>query len=376
MLVLGLGPAGRAIAYRCAAAGLRVTALDPHPDRLWTSTFGAWADELPAWLSPAVVAARVERPAVRVRDSSVLARRYLVFDTPALQRSLSLSAVHVMRGSAVKVGPDRVELHDGSLLRGRVVVDCRGLWPERRTAEQTAFGLIVDAAAAAPALGGREAWFMDWRADNGAPAGSTPSFLYAIPLGGDRVLLEETCLAGRPGLGQAELRQRLVARLAARGVALSGEEQVERVRFPLHPAAGQTRDSRPLAYGSRGGLTHPATGFSVAASLAWADGVAQSLAAGEDPARLLWPRRARLVSALRMRGMEVLLALPPAQLQQFFAAYFRIPARRQRAYLSDRAAAGSVAMAMAATFVRLPVRVKARVAWETARGAARSLRSA
>ena len=40
----------------------------------------------------------------------------------------------------------------------------------------------------------------------------TPSFLYAMPLGGERVFLEETCLVARPALPFATLKRRLERR--------------------------------------------------------------------------------------------------------------------------------------------------------------------
>lgn len=36
-----------------------------------------------------------------------------------------------------------------------------------------------------------------------------PSFLYAMPLGGNRVFLEETCLVAKPALPFATLKRRL-----------------------------------------------------------------------------------------------------------------------------------------------------------------------
>ena len=45
-----------------------------------------------------------------------------------------------------------------------------------------------------------------------------PSFLYAMPLGGARVFLEETCLVAKPALPFAVLKRRLRRRLAAMGL--------------------------------------------------------------------------------------------------------------------------------------------------------------
>ncbi|WP_231499014.1 lycopene cyclase family protein, partial [Gordonia alkanivorans] len=46
VIVLGAGPAGRALAHRLLAAAVPVTVVDTHPDRVWQSTFACWSDEL------------------------------------------------------------------------------------------------------------------------------------------------------------------------------------------------------------------------------------------------------------------------------------------------------------------------------------------
>ncbi|WP_238586465.1 lycopene cyclase family protein [Rhodococcus rhodochrous] len=218
VIVVGLGPAGRAVAHRVAAAGLDVLAVDPRPDRPWTATYAAWLDELPRWLPESVLAARVAEPAAWTTHPHRIPRPYGVFDTSALQRSLALDCVRVCAARADVVDADHVVLADGAVLRAPAVIDARGVPAHRSRAQQTAFGVIVDTATAAPALQGRAAWFMDWRRDNRTGSGDAPSFLYAVPLGQDRVLLEETCLVGRPAIPLPELQRRLEVRLAARGV--------------------------------------------------------------------------------------------------------------------------------------------------------------
>src|SRR5699024_7255129 len=158
---------------------------------------------------------------------------------------LSTSAVHLDGG-------DRVD--------ARTVIDARGLPRGPGRPEQTAYGIAVDAADAAPVLEGRPAWFMDWRRDNGAPAASTPSFLYAVPLGDGRVLVEETCLVGAPPVPLSALRRRLHTRLRARGLHPSGAVPVERVRFALHRSeerrVGKERCARASAEPQRKHARH------------------------------------------------------------------------------------------------------------------------
>ncbi|WP_278264329.1 lycopene cyclase family protein [Nocardia sp. AG03] len=341
LIVCGLGPAGRAVAHRALAAGRSVTVLDPHPDRVWTPTYAAWADELPDWLDPGVVAATVDAPSAWALREHRIARRYQVLDTPALQRSLSLEGARVVADSAVDVGKGSVTTASGLRWTGRVV-DARGLARAPERAEQTAYGVVVNRADA-----GQSALFMDWRRDNGAGPDEPPSFLYAVPLGPDRMLYEETCLAGRPALTPEVLRVRLDHRLRNRGIAVTGTEPVERVRFPVQ--GGRPGGGR---FGAAGALTHPATGYSVAASLAAAD----TVVAGQTR----WSAEARAVLALRRAGLRALLALAPADVPIFFDAFFALPDAHQYAYLSGRDLAG-VTAAMRAVFAAVPPRLRRTV---------------
>lgn len=348
LLICGAGPAGRALAHRALAHGLTVTIVDPHPRRRWTATYAAWSDELPEWLAPESLAATVERPVAWTTRRIELDRRYVVFDTSALQDSLDLTGARLLEDRVAEIiRPARhttqgldlpaVRLASGRILPAGRVIDARGVPRSPKLAEQTAFGVIVE----------RDRWpdpdtlFMDWRDDNGAKPDEPPSFLYAVPVGDDRVLLEETCLAGRPALDPATLQTRLHHRLRSRGLTLTGTEPTERVRFPLHGGK-----PTPAAFGAAGALMHPATGYSVATALRLADAVVAG-----DPT---WPLAARAVNLLRQKGLRALLALPPTALPQFFDAFFQIPPASQRAYLSDRENFAAAATAMFFLFTALP----------------------
>ncbi len=343
--VVGLGPAGRALAHRAAARGLDVVAVDPRPGRPWRATYAAWMDEVPGWLGDGVWRAALPRPRVHGVRPRELDRAYGVFDNAALRRRLDLSGVRVVGGLADALTPSSVAVRGGLRIEARRVIDARGVRPGRALAEQTAFGIAVPASVAAPVLDGGDGWFMDWRADNAAAPGGTPSFLYAVPLGDGTVLLEETCLVGRPGLPHDVLRRRLAARLAARGAAWPAHAPVERVRFPV-----EAERTAGAAFGARAGLVHPGTGYSVAASLAAADAAVDALASGRDPSRALWPWRARAVRHLREVGLAALLTMDPAAMPAFFDAFFALPAGRPPADRSGRAPVTRPAAAMWSLF--------------------------
>lgn len=65
-----------------------------------------------------------------------------------------------------------------------------------------------------------------------------PSFLYAMPLDGSRVFLEETCLVSKPALPFAVLKRRLERRLAAMGIKVRCPCGLRCTTLPrLHAAA-------------------------------------------------------------------------------------------------------------------------------------------
>lgn len=355
MVVLGLGPAGRALTHRLAERRGDVLGIDVAPDRPWRPTYAAWADEIPDWV-PANAISSTSLARAWATSEHELARPYVVLDTLGLQRALTSSTARILAGRVVHADDHTVTLADDRTIRADIVIDARGSRPHPDRAQQTAYGLVLPRDRA-PML--EQTWFMDWRRDNGTGLTDPPSFLYVVPLDAEFVLVEETCLVGCPPLGAAELRRRLHTRLANRGVALSGDEREEHVRFSVQPEPGvspeQIEGGQPLRVGARGGLMHPATGYSVALSLAVAERLSEAVVVGArssaDLAPLLWTRPERQVRRLRTIGLRTLLTLPPARVPEFFEAFFRLPPTLQRTYLSqrDRPAATLAAMtAMAA----------------------------
>lgn len=364
VLVVGAGPAGMALAGACGRLGLVTGLVDPSPERPWLATYGMWSRELPTDLPAAVVAARAAGRAIALTEHH-LGWEYAVLDVPALQAHLAgqLTGVHLHAGRAVG-SPERgvVALADGSHLRASVVVDAGGRarpldpTPSRRIpAEQTAYGLILDEHAAAPLISAGEALFMDWRADHGETG--WPTFLYVVPLGGGHVLVEETSLARRPGLPLPALRRRLHARLAHHGVPVPKDARTERVSFrvdhPRHHGRGV------LGFGAAAPLIHPATGFSLAASLRLAPQVADALAAhlpGEPDRALaaaqatVWPPAAQVIHRFRRIGLEALLRMPPADVPGFFEQFFALPDSDRWTYLTARDDVRGTAAAMNSLF--------------------------
>jgi lycopene beta-cyclase len=92
-------------------------------------------------------------------------------------------------------------------------------------------------------------------------------------------------------------------------------------------------------------LIHPATGFSLAASLRLAPQVAAAIAAylPDAPNRALaaaqeavWPLDARVVHRVRRIGLEAMLRMPPADVPGFFEQFFALPDSHRWTYLTAR----------------------------------------
>ncbi|BBY26976.1 lycopene cyclase family protein [Mycolicibacterium sediminis] len=364
VLVVGGGPAGLALAGACGRLGLTTGLVDPAPERPWTATYGMWSQELPTGLPESVVAARAAGRAIAVTEHQ-LGWEYAVLDVPALRAHLSdeLTGVRIHAARAVSSPePGVVALADGSSLRASVVVDAGGgarpldrSASRRAPAAQTAYGLVVDEDAAAPFVDPGDALFMDWRPDHGE--GGWPTFVYVIPLGGGRVLIEETSLARRPGLPLSTLRRRLHARMARHGITPPTDARSEKVSFRVdHP---RHRGSGVLGFGAAAPLIHPATGFSLAASLRLAPRVAAAVAEHieDGPSRALaaaqktvWPFEARVVHQVRRIGLESMLRMPPADVPGFFEQFFDLPDPHRWTYLTARDDVGGIVAAMNCLF--------------------------
>lgn len=350
--VVGLGPAGRSLASRCAAHGMRVLAVDPRPEAVWGPTYGIWGDELGA-LPESVVRCRIAHPELRAHGAHPLPRDYLVLDNAALQHAFPLDGVELRRGRLTDIGVS------GLLAEARVVVDARGARPEGITPRdpwpaQTAFGIVLPSDVAAPALQGAPALLMDWRTDwspDPHPHG-TPTFLYAIPLSAGEVLLEETCLAAAPGLPIPELRARLRTRLVSRGVDQSAVEHPlsrEVVRIPMR-GRGWPAPPGTTAIGTAGRGGNLVTGYSVAHALLRADALAGDLAAGRPVTAD--PRTP--ADMFREMGLRALLRLDVEGTLALFDAFGRLPGQAQRGFMSRDSTAAELAAAMWGMFARMP----------------------
>ncbi|HHY53951.1 MAG TPA: lycopene cyclase family protein [Chloroflexi bacterium] len=380
VLIVGAGPAGLALAAALDARGVRVEGVAPAgPDAPWTNTYGVWEDELPTPTLTTMLRHRWTDCVAYADDDAIrLDRVYGLIDNLRLQEHLlTHSRVRWRRQAARAIRHtathSMVTLTDGSETAARVVVDASGHAPifvqrpvHGAIAYQAAYG-VVGRFAQPPVRPGRLV-LMDFRADyltvderKHAP----PTFLYAMDLGEGRFFVEETSLAHAPAAPFDMLRGRLHRRLAHWGCPVIAVEHEEFCLFPMNMPV-PLRNQPVLGYGGAASMVHPASGYQVGAALRYAPFVAQALAdalqaPGATPSRVaragwdaIWPPARLQNHRLYLFGLQTLLSFDTAQLQRFFAVFFRLPREWWGGYLSNTLTTPQVMQTMLALFLRAP----------------------
>ncbi|HSJ90910.1 MAG TPA: lycopene cyclase family protein [Ilumatobacter sp.] len=355
VIVAGDGPAAAAVVHACRRHGLDVIAIGPSGS--WPGTYGLWRDEV-SDLPDRCFAGLTAGTVVRARTERLLARPYGVIDNAALRAHLGLDEVRVHGRVARQVDTGDLaiaQLDDGELLAARWLVDATGrtdaaVW-------QTAYGVVVSAADLDRAgYSTQDATVMAWLAD------VEPScFVYAVPVGCGW-MVEVTSLAARPAVEPHRLRRVLVDVIGeAPVVAAEALGRAETVRIPMGGHRLPTPGGRVIPFGTAGGIAHPATGYSVAASLAAAGRLVSAIAAGTDPVEALWSPSTRRARTLHEGGLEVVLGLGRDGVVDFFEAFFAIPPDLWADYLRVDAPDHRVAAAMRAVFRTAPWSVRRRL---------------
>lgn len=375
VVVLGDGPAGLALGAACVHAGLDTVVVGRGTP--WAATYAAWVDDVPAHIG--AFASTMQVDAVGLRRTT-LDRVYGVLDNRELRESLDVASRvvaevvavdHLLHASVVRCAAD------GGDLAGRLVVDARGVRADVGVPVQTAYGLVLDHRP--EVIEGDGGVLMDWRQPVGmigepvaarhAAELDHPTFLYVVDLGGGRWLVEETSLAHRHALPADVLRSRLAARLGADLTEVA--ETVEHVSIPMRPGV-PVQHGHTVLFGAAAGYVHPATGYSVAASLGAAgrvaDAVARSMEVRDSNERAaqvraaVWPSGQARARALHDYGLAALLRLPSGEVQAFFDTFFTLPTEQWSAYLRVNTDARAVAGAMSRVFRDSPWPLRRRLA--------------
>lgn len=392
VLVLGAGPAALVIAAELAERGLAVTGLAPaEPSAPWVNTYGIWVDEVEAlglidllshrwddtlsYFGPGG-GASADDPAA---DAALHhGRAYGLFDKARLQGHLlgraaargvrwrqgqALSVRHDGSGSCVTLQPGEGGVRAAGQsaaaamppaeLRATLVIDATGHQPvfvrrdsDGPVAGQAAYGLV--GRFSAPPIVPGQFVFMDYRSDHLSEAerrGQPPTFLYAMDLGDGVFFVEETSLALAPALPFPLLRDRLLRRLAHRGVEVLETQHEEFCLFPMNPVLPDLQQ-RVVGFGGAASMVHPASGYLVGGLLRRAPGLADAVAAGlqrglrgpelaQAAWQGLWPASLRWRHAFFRFGLEKLMRFEEARLRHHFATFFSLPSEQWYGFLTN-----------------------------------------
>lgn len=251
-----------------------------------------------------------------------LDREYYRVDKEALRESLSqgkyrvLQANHISTAIAPNVyAPAGSLVHDdegttlqlqksnGQMItvRTKIVVDCTGHEtslvlknpgePSKGPGFQIAYGCMVDTEQEGDKgsmIGPYDADTMtlfDYRTDHFEDSDETtqkkvakaPTFMYAMPIEGNKIFFEETSLVARPGLSFQECKDRCMKRLKFHGIKVTKLYEEEFCYFPMGGALPM-KDQRILALGGAAAMVHPSTGYHICRCLLGASEVAKVIA--------------------------------------------------------------------------------------------------
>ncbi|MBP48014.1 MAG: hypothetical protein CMH53_08765 [Myxococcales bacterium] len=373
-IVYGCGPAGWLMATALQEAGAAVTLVGPDLDAPWPARYGLWRDQTTGL--PEV--AKHSWPRVHV-----------IFDDQR-RRHLQRSYIRVDGERLKALLAARFEQAGGSVLDARVV-QCIGPNPQvivKTTQGQFEVDLVVAAAGASQLQAsayqtayGVEATLrsgsldamtlMDWRQHKPEhDSDPRPSFLYAMPLPGGKVFVEETALAARPAMPVRVLQSRLEHRLAQYGWELAEADDVEVCTIALDIAV-QDQAGHALRFGLAAGMVHPATGYQLAHAIEAAPEVASACVAAFEKGRMgqalieaglqaLWPPQKRRCHDLYSFGLDVVCQLDTEQTRRFFETFFDLPAATLHGYLDRGLTVGEAARAMLRVFLSTSASLK----WE------------
>ncbi len=376
--VVGGGPAAWATAAACAAVGLCTVLVTPQAEPSWPNTYSVWLDELEAvglgetaavsWPEVTVVGHRhhvLQRPYARIDNSRLAAH---------IAQRANTSGLTIIVGEAAGVTHGRHQstlvLRSGRMVDSAVVVDGTGattaLLAQRRfsKARQIAYGFTAQ-------LDGRPSdagcVHMDGRQPSASNDGEPPSFLFAQELADGRWFLEETVLATRDPVTHAALSERLACRLRDHDLHATDITDEEFVSIPMGIAAPKVQ--RTVGVGAAGGAVHPATGYSLAASLANAAPLAQAIRSALDrrstPEAVsaaawaaLWPQSQRRSRRLHQYGLTVLEQLAADEFRTFLDTFFELPAAHWQRYVRSDVTALELSTTMRLMFAAAPASLR------------------
>ena len=402
VLVLGSGPAGRAIATLLGSSSLNIILADQNLDREWPPNYGVWRDEWDAVLErysnsikngggnngecidrewqvtdcffggsfniPTTQRTRLERPYCRVDRIALRTAlnqgNYRELRANHVSKAIGVnlyepvgSLVHDKEGSTLTL---RRKDGSESVVRTKLVVDTTGhetqlVLRDTRAAGhrppgfQIAYGCLVevtDDSIRQKKIGPYDMEAMtlfDYRTDHFdgddvalRNAEKSPTFMYAMPLKGNRIFFEETSLVARPAMSFQQCKDRCFRRLKHLGINVTKIEEEEFCYIPMGGAL-PVRDQRVIGLGGSSAMVHPSTGYHLCRCLMGASDMANTIVkelsspspnldrAAASAYHAIWTPDAIRQRNFAAFGGEFLMERNVVGLRGFFDGFFRLP---------------------------------------------------
>lgn len=329
-----------ALALRHKRPQLRVAMVEARAgldgNHTWACHGGDLSPEMASLAAPMVVA-RFAAQEVRFPGlTRVLNEPYAVMSSQAFAQHLDgvFAAAphwHCLTGVAVTdVRPGAIDLADGQSWQAPIIIDNRGQHGELSAVSggwQKFVGLELELA-------------REWEQARPILMDATIAqvnafrFMYTLPLGRQRVLIEDTYFANTPEFDAAALEAGILAYAEKTlGLAIKGIVRREKGLLPMpigdgfpEPPLTRAAEGVVIRGGYRGGWFHPTTGYSLPLAAKLAEVLASVLPEQPDAAvQALWRSFRRQARYGRLLNRMMFLNFEPARRWNALARFYTLP---------------------------------------------------